>query len=198
MGLPTHFCTYTTAITVLILLGEVSEASGVCHYHKQDFTLIPQGSGKKVVEATVGKIQNSGIFPDDCGFLRRIAYVESKDGNDLKTYRKGYYGGIWQVDEIGFYDTQNTTAHPKLKDKFAKSSNASESTGKKSPGRIWRNHFILGWLLDCSYRTKIQRFHVTQKNKLNTGRIIITPKLEVVLLKSSLMMSINLKRETEN
>ena len=88
----------------------------------QDQTLIPRSSGKEVVEAAVQKIQESSIFKDDNQFLRRVAYVESKDGTDSNTYRvvHEYYGGIWQVDEIAFRDTQNTESHPGLVKKYEK------------------------------------------------------------------------------
>lgn len=33
-------------------------------------------------------------------------------GEDSSTYRKGYEGGIFQMDSIGFKDTQNTASHP--------------------------------------------------------------------------------------
>ena len=79
-----------------------------------------QSSGAEVVEATVEKIQESGIFTNDNKFLRRIAYVESKDGTDSNTYREGYHGGIWQVDKIAFEDTQDTKSHSRLSKKFAK------------------------------------------------------------------------------
>ena len=44
--------------------------------------------------------------------------MESNFGNHPNTYREGYHGGIWQVDKIGFADTQNVASHPKLKTKF--------------------------------------------------------------------------------
>ena len=37
------------------------------------------------------------IFPDDRLFLRRMAYVASRDGLDSATYSAGQNGGIWQV-----------------------------------------------------------------------------------------------------
>ena len=92
----------------------VPEASG------QDQTLVARSSGAEVVETTVRKIQKSGVFPNDHRFLRRIAYVESKDGEASGTYRAGYHGGIWQVDKVGFEDTQDTNSHPGLVYKFAK------------------------------------------------------------------------------
>ena len=85
-----------------------------------DDTVTPGASGSDVVRAVVGKIEDSNIFPSDNQLLRRIAYVESKDGTDSNTYRSGYHGGIWQVDEVGFRDTQDTSAHPALSGKFVK------------------------------------------------------------------------------
>ena len=85
---------------------------------RQDSTRIAESSGSAVVQATDALIQNSKIFPDDHQLLRRIAWVESKDGTDAGTYRQGYHGGIWQVDMIGFQDTQDTASHPGLVAKF--------------------------------------------------------------------------------
>ena len=62
-----------------------------------DETLMEKTSGSSVVEAAINKIETSCVFDNDNLFLRRIAYVESSDGTDPKTYRVGYYGGIWQV-----------------------------------------------------------------------------------------------------
>ena len=64
-----------------------------------DQTIIPETSGEAVVEAVIARIQRAAIFSDDRTLLRRIAYVESRDGTDQQTYRTGYNGGIWQVDE---------------------------------------------------------------------------------------------------
>ena len=85
-----------------------------------DKTLIAEESGPDVVRAVIGRIKESDIFPSDKQFLRRIAYVESKDGTDQGTYRAGYHGGIWQVDEIRFRDTQDIISHPGLIEKFDK------------------------------------------------------------------------------
>ena len=85
-----------------------------------DKTLIAEESGPDVVPAAIGRIKESDIFPSDKQFLRRIAYVESKDGTDQGTYRDGYHGGIWQVDEIRFCDTQDIISHPGLIEKFDK------------------------------------------------------------------------------
>ncbi|XP_072045518.1 uncharacterized protein [Amphiura filiformis] len=75
----------------------------------------PNTHGADVTQAAADAVTK--IFPDN-GFLRRIARVESNDGRHPDTYRSGYNGGIWQVDEVGFKDTQNTASHPGLTRKF--------------------------------------------------------------------------------
>ena len=51
--------------------------------------------------------------------MRRIAATESNFGTHPNTYRSGYDGGIWQVDRIGFLETQSTSSHPGLARKHA-------------------------------------------------------------------------------
>ena len=63
-----------------------------------DKTVEDRAVGKDVVCAVINNIDDSGIFPDDNGILRRIAWIESKFGNDHATFRHEYYGGIWQID----------------------------------------------------------------------------------------------------
>ncbi|KAK2157276.1 hypothetical protein LSH36_194g05095 [Paralvinella palmiformis] len=75
----------------------------------EDGTLTPGGNGSQLVESACDRIQASCIFDDDKLLLRRIAYVESLDGYDPDTYREGYHGGIWQVDQ-GFFDTTKSTS----------------------------------------------------------------------------------------
>ena len=75
-------------------------------------------SGSKIVKDAVSKVEST--LGGTNQFLKRIAYVESKNGQDPNTYRDGYHGGIWQVDQIGFEDTQNVASHPKLGKHFEK------------------------------------------------------------------------------
>lgn len=98
---------------IACILPHCIEAQGV------DLTLVPRASGSDVVNAVVSKIEASHIFPTDHRLLRRIAYVESKDGEDQNTYRQGYFGGIWQMDRLAFADTLDTSSHPALVNKFA-------------------------------------------------------------------------------
>ena len=40
-------------------------------------------NGSCVVEAVLTHLEDSGIFPPDHGFMRRIAYVETRDGTNI-------------------------------------------------------------------------------------------------------------------
>lgn len=99
----------------VILLSCLAVVNG----HGEDLTREANTAGSSVVEAAVGLIQGSSIFQSDNRFLRRLAYVESKDGIDPSTYRGGYYGGIWQVDEVAFQATKDVTTHRALMTKYA-------------------------------------------------------------------------------
>lgn len=85
-------------------------------------TFISEKYGRSIAELAANNISDSGIFPNDHGILRRIAIVESNDGIDSNTFRTGSYGGIWQVDENEFLETQNISRHatglPKIHDKI--------------------------------------------------------------------------------
>ena len=78
----------------------------------------PEGKGESVVKEVVSQL--TAIFGDDRGFMYRIACVESNFGMHPNTYHGDYHGGIWQVDPMGFVDTQNVASHPKLTAKFEK------------------------------------------------------------------------------
>ena len=77
------------------------------HAQAVDRTREEGASGRSVVLATISKLQVVGVFPDSERFLRRVAFVESRDGVDSDTFRSDYYGGIWQVDREIFERTQN-------------------------------------------------------------------------------------------
>ena len=61
--------------------------------------------GTAVTLLSVAHIQQAAIFPDDNEMLRRIAYVETRDGSDPDRYN---HGGIWAVSEAAFNNTGNT------------------------------------------------------------------------------------------
>ena len=93
--------------------------SAQCVYAQFDDIILQEGSnGSAVVLLAIARLQQSGIFADDNELLRRIAYVETRDGTAENTYRQGYNGGIWAVDENIFNDTQNINIYPRLRAKF--------------------------------------------------------------------------------
>ena len=63
----------------------------------------PKEKGATVVKEVVDTINSLGIFANDHKFLCRVAWVESKYGEDTGTYRSGYHGGIWQVELLGLF-----------------------------------------------------------------------------------------------
>ena len=61
-------------------------------------------NGTAVVLLSVVHIQQAAIFPDDSELLRRIAYVETRDGVSNTTN----IGGIWAVNEEAFEMTKSS------------------------------------------------------------------------------------------
>ena len=53
-------------------------------------TCVSKGKGVAVVKEVVDTISSLEIFPNDHKFLCRVAWVESKYGEDSRTYRRGY------------------------------------------------------------------------------------------------------------
>ena len=94
-------CSFLVSVPVLWTLLVGVHAQGV------DRTREEGAFGRSVVLATISRLQEVGVFNDTERFLRRVAFVESRDGADADTFRSGYYGGIWQVDEDIFDMTQN-------------------------------------------------------------------------------------------
>ena len=76
--------------------------------------------GRSVVLDTISRLQEAGVFSDSVSerFLRRVAFVESRDGIDGDTFRSGYYGGIWQVDEKIFELTKSNDSLSGTRDKL--------------------------------------------------------------------------------
>ncbi|XP_070177038.1 uncharacterized protein [Littorina saxatilis] len=73
----------------------------------QDSTLQEGARGSDVVDAVVEKIRSNCILSEDRLFVRRAAYVASRDGADSATYRPNFHGGIWQVTEAMFTATKD-------------------------------------------------------------------------------------------
>ena len=71
-------------------------------------------AGANVVDLCIQKL-NSWNPKNNNGFLRRVAYVVSEFGKNVKTTESG---GIWQVSRIAFQDTLDTSAHSRLPYKY--------------------------------------------------------------------------------
>ena len=68
----------------------------------------PEAAGRTVVDAVIQHLQDVDLETNatKLEFLRRIACVESNNGTHPHTFRRGYHGGIWQVDKIALLETQ--------------------------------------------------------------------------------------------
>ncbi|XP_060078237.1 uncharacterized protein LOC132557733 [Ylistrum balloti] len=74
---------------------------------QSDLTMQERTFGSAVVQAVTDRIRDSCIYSDDRLFIRRLAIVQSDDGEMSTTYRPGYNGGIWQIDEAKFISTRS-------------------------------------------------------------------------------------------
>lgn len=71
-------------------------------------------SGPEVIELCLEKLKSPTFnMPDDNEFMRRVAYVMSDFGRDMKGN-----GGIWQLSTTAFKDTKDTSAHYSLPRKY--------------------------------------------------------------------------------
>ena len=95
-------------IALLCVCGVITTISS------QDILFQDGASGSTAVLAAIGRIQQSGVFGSDNDLLRRIAYVETRDGTLPNTFRTGYNGGIWAVDESAFISTKNVARNARL------------------------------------------------------------------------------------
>ena len=68
----------------------------------EDWMNHPNANGSEVVEDVVQNLSHSGIFDPDHRFLRRIAFVETKDGTEFMTSGSGCNKqvGIWGITTI--------------------------------------------------------------------------------------------------
>ena len=71
--------------------------------HLEESVLENARSGTDVVLLSIAYIHQVAIFQDDNNLLKRIAFVETKDGAYLDPFNSG---GIWAVDEDTFLSTQ--------------------------------------------------------------------------------------------
>ena len=98
-------CIHCTIIQITCL-------QSLTHTCNSDGVIWTEGStGPEVVKEVIRAITSLGMFPDDHRFLRRIAYVETRDGQNSGA---ALLGGIWKVSEDMLIDTQRIMAHGQL------------------------------------------------------------------------------------
>ena len=92
---------------LLYLLGVFALVNKVCSTCT-DLTRVSEAYGTDVVLTCVQLVQNVGVF-DDFGLLRKIAIVETADGESAFTYAPGehFRGGIWGVAKEAFDSTKS-------------------------------------------------------------------------------------------
>ena len=81
---------------------------------EDDIINSPNIAGAKVVDLCIQKLKSS-MLKDDKDFMRRVAYVMSEFGRNVKNAESG---GIWQVSPTAFQDTLDTNAHGRLLNKY--------------------------------------------------------------------------------
>ena len=89
-------------VAALFFVALFCSATASSHCEDQqgvDRTLEEQAVGAAVVDATARKIRESGIFEDDHQFLRRMAAVETNNGERFVPNT----GGIWQVNHDNIF-----------------------------------------------------------------------------------------------
>ncbi|ESP05036.1 hypothetical protein LOTGIDRAFT_230072 [Lottia gigantea] len=84
----------------------------------QDLTQQPFAHGSEVVEAVVDLIRENCIFPEENRFLRRWAYVKTRDGTLPSA--SGVHGGIWKITKGFFQRTKNDVVLQPYLDKINK------------------------------------------------------------------------------
>ena len=94
--------------TIVAIAVTVHVAAATCSA-SVDLTLVPGTNGSAVVDICITRI--SAVFTtDDHQMLRRIAYVETRYGNNPNTYSDANNdGGIWQLSESKYDATKDTS-----------------------------------------------------------------------------------------
>ena len=103
-------CKYNCSMQAIAALLLCCAALLVRVHSQVDLTLIPEANGTTVVQACLAKITGANIFSADNQMLRRIAYVETRDGKDSDTYTPTNNGGIWQLSKSKYLQTKGSSS----------------------------------------------------------------------------------------
>ena len=90
----------------------------VAHFTVASSGYQTNATGSAVVLHAIGSLQQSGVFENDNEILRRIAYVETRDGKLARD------GGIWAVMENKFIQIKNSGYNIQLQEKIIQIQNS--------------------------------------------------------------------------
>lgn len=93
---------------------------GLGHCQRVDLTRVEESKGTDVVEAVVNILRRSCIFSDDFLYLRRVAYADTRDGENPFTYVIKYNGGIWHINETDLNKTRTDPSLQQYREKIQK------------------------------------------------------------------------------
>ena len=92
---------YAFLTVVLVTVAQTSQCPTECPNDKPSCSLLldDYACGSDVVEAVITRLKKCDIFKADHQFLRRLAFVETRDGADENTFTRPESGGIWGLDK---------------------------------------------------------------------------------------------------
>ena len=101
---------------VVICFGTLALVIGAGASHETTVNV----TGERVVNDILDRFNETGLETSDTVllFMRRMAWVESKFGSSPYTFRRGFYGGIWQKNRKAFLMTQRFKIYPVLREKY--------------------------------------------------------------------------------
>ena len=88
---------YVFLTAVLVTVAQTSHCPTECPDGQPSCSLLldDYACGSDVVEAVIARLKKCDIFSEDHQFLRRLAFVETRDGADENTFTRQESGGIW-------------------------------------------------------------------------------------------------------
>ena len=92
---------YAFLTAVLVTVAQSSQCPTECPDDKPPCSLLldDYACGSDVVEAVITRLKRCDIFGEDHQFLRRLAFVETRDGADENTFTREESGGIWGLHQ---------------------------------------------------------------------------------------------------
>ena len=92
---------YAFLTAVLVTVAQTSQCPTECPDDQPSCSLLldDYACGSDVVGAVITRLKTCDIFREDHQFLRRLAFVETRDGADENTFTRQESGGIWGLHE---------------------------------------------------------------------------------------------------